>query len=73
MDAFRRLFKPDEYRDEQSEAKGRPAARPHNDGLTRSDNLSTLGPAGELRIVHRAPILERCRPDGWTIIREDLA
>jgi len=24
MDAFRRFFKPDEYRDEQSEAKGRP-------------------------------------------------
>ena len=24
MDAFRRIFKPDEYRDEQSEARGRP-------------------------------------------------
>ena len=24
MDAFRRFFKPDEYRDEQGEAKGRP-------------------------------------------------
>ena len=27
MDAFRRIFKPDEYRDEQSEAKGRPGMR----------------------------------------------
>ena len=53
MDAFRRLFKSDEYRDEQSEAKGRPGGAAHNDGLTRSDNLSTLGP--RWRVADSAP------------------